>query len=79
MNKNLSQSQTEPLPRPSGNEAANSFAIGSQTPRPMIRPKRLLFIVAVLIGMALGMAWHYGVFDALRPRPPANSIMMIEP
>ena len=28
--KNLSRNQAEPLPRPSGNEAANSFGIGSK-------------------------------------------------
>ena len=44
-----------------------------------IHPKRLLLFVAVLLGMAAGIAWYNGLFGLMRPLPPANSIMVIMP
>ncbi len=41
--------------------------------------RRVVVAVLVVLAVATAVAWHYGVVDALMPRAPNNSIMVIAP
>lgn len=47
--------------------------------KPTVNVRSLAVITVCLVILAVGVAWHYGVFSVLVRRPPSNSIMVISP
>ena len=41
--------------------------------------RRVVMAVLAALAVAIAVAWHYGVIDAMLPHVPNNSIMVIAP